>query len=706
MTTSSKRPEHTALVSLILSVLFFGIIFFLGRWSNCFAVSAISWLLLSAALIWLVLTIQFHQRALAEQEKLDMGQLAQDEKTAAIFQAKGEHAALFAVAHHRLQILEKWFIPVFSVIIAAYQIGIGLYLLRAIPEGAGTEVKPASGGLLCAVFLTAIAFVSFLVSRYATGLSAQRQWKPLRAGGSFLLAVAILCFALAIGLALAHFKIFVVVKVIAVAVPILLVMLGAETALNIVLDIYRPRLKDQYSRSAFDSRLLGLINEPGGIFRSVASTIDYQFGFQVSQTWFYKLLEKAIVPLVLFAAVTLYLLSCIVVVAPNEEAIIEHFGNPINDANNIRLVGPGLTFKWPWPIDIAYKYPTKKVVELHIGYVPKVDPKTKEVIREPLLWGKTHFQEEYSVIVAGRYSGGNLADAAGPVSLVKANIPVQYRIKDLYSYLYNHSEPGKLLEAICYHELAKFAASAKVEVDDQDQDGYNLKESLFGAGRSEAKSVLTDNIQKAADRAKLGVEIVFLGLQGIHPSVEVAADYQKVIGAIQKKQALILQAQAERNKNLSNLVGSVEDADKLYDLAARYQSVLRSATKDEQAKKENRLQDVDVEKLGDELDMAFGKAGGDIFKTLRESQSYAFEKATLAQATGQRFASQLKAYRAAKEIYKREQRSAALEESLKDARKYVVVADPNDMQVFIVNFEEKLTPSLYDITGFQESGKK
>jgi len=691
MATSSKRPEQAALASLVLSVLFFGIVFFLGQWSDCFAISVISWLLLSAALIWLVLVIQFHQRALAEQEKLDMSQLTKDEQTATIFQAKGERAALFAVAQRRLQILEKWFIPIFSAIITAYQTGIGLYLLRAIPEGAGVEAKQP---LLCAIFLTAIAFVSFLVSRYATGLSAQPQWKPLRAGSSVLLAVAILCFALAIGMALAQFKIFIVAKVIAVAVPILLVVLGVETALNIVLDIYRPRLKDQYSRSAFDSRVLGLINEPGGILRSVASTIDYQFGFQVSQTWFYKLLEKAIVPLVLFAAVTLYLLSCIVVVAPNEEAIIEHFGNPVSDANDIRLVGPGLTFKWPWPIDIAYKYPTKKVMELHIGYVPKVDPKTKEAIREPLLWGRTHFQEEYSVIVAGRYSGGNLAEAAGPISLVKANVPVQYRIKDLYSYLYNHSEPEKLLEAICYHELAKFAASAKVEVDDQDQGGGNLKESLLGAGRTEAKKVLSDNIQKAADRAGLGVEIVFLGLQGIHPTVEVAADYQKVVGAIQKKQAIILQAQAERNKSLSTLVGSVEDADELYNLAARYQ----------QARRENRLQD--VEKLGGELDMAFAKASGDIFKTLRESQSYAFEKATLAQATGLRFASQLKAYRAAEKIYKHEQKSAILEEALKKTRKYVVVADPNDMQVFIVNFEEKLMPGLYDITGFQESGKK
>jgi membrane protease subunit HflK len=704
MTVSSKRPEHVALVSLVLSVVFFGIAFFLGRWSGFFAITAVGWLTGSAALIWFVLVIQFHQRALAEQEKLDMSQLAKDEQASTIFQAKGERAALFAVAQRRLQILEKWFIPIFSVLIAVYQIGVGLYLLegsqawadllRAGQSGAEVQLKPP---LVCAVCMMAIAFVSFLMSRYATGMSAQLEWKPLRAGGSFLLGIAVLCFALAIGLALAQFEINIVVVVINFVVPILLVVLGVETALNVVLDIYRPRLKGRYSRSAFDSRLLGIINEPGGILRSAADAIDYQFGFKVSQTWFYKLLEKAIVPLVLFAGVTLYLLSCVVIVAPDEEAIIEHFGNPMDQAGNVRHAKPGLTLKQPWPIDIAYKFPTKKVMELNIGFVPKTDPKTGEVIREKqLLWGKEHYEKEHSVLVASEYTGGQLTEGAVPVSLVKANFPVQYRIKDLYSYIYNHSDPRGLLEAICYDELAKFAASARVEVDDGNPDGTSLRESLLGAGRDQAKSVLTDNIQEAVDEAGLGIEIVFLGLQGIHPPPEVAPDYQKVVGAVQKKQALILEAQAERNKTLSTLVGSVEDADELYDLAARYQ----------QAEGANRPEDVN--ELGRQLDAAFARARGDIFKALRESQSYAFEKATLAEATGRRFAGQLKAYRAAAEIYQREQRLTAFEESLEKARKYVVVADPNDTQIFILNFEEKLTPSIYDleIPGLEESSKK
>ncbi|MHC4891157.1 MAG: SPFH domain-containing protein, partial [Planctomycetota bacterium] len=237
-------------------------------------------------------------------------------------------------------------------------------------------------------------------------------------------------------------------------------------------------------------------------------------------------------------------------------------------------------------------------------------------------------------------------------------------------------------------ELTSYAAGATIEVDDE----AALNQSLLGAGRAEAKRVLTENIQNAADEADLGVEIVFLGLQGIHPPVEVAADYQKVIGTVQEKQTAILTAHAERNSKLSNLVGSVQDAEKLHSLAVLYQ----------QAIKENDPEK--IEEFGKALDAAFAQAKGDIFKILRQAQSYAFEKATLAEATGQRFADQLKAYRAAEEIYKHQLRLAALEEALKNIRKYVVIADEKDVEMFIFDFKEKLTPSLYE--GIEELSEK
>jgi hypothetical protein len=71
--------------------------------------------------------------------------------------------------------------------------------------------------------MIALAFVSFLVSRYATGMSSRAEWKPLRAGGSFLFSCAILSFAEAIALALVQFKIFPVIQVIEYCIPVILI---------------------------------------------------------------------------------------------------------------------------------------------------------------------------------------------------------------------------------------------------------------------------------------------------------------------------------------------------------------------------------------------------------------------------------------------------------------------------------------------------
>ncbi len=691
MTATSRPAKHVVAAALVISVIFFVVSLLVGQWSGFFAVYASSYLLLAAVLVWLVLLIQFHQRNLAEQERLDMSALAAAPEPGKIFQQKGEQAQLFAVAQRRLEILEKWFLPVFAIIIAAYQAGIGFYLLRGVSDSI-----PATGKqpLLCAVIMMAIAFVVFLVSRYATGMSREKDWKPLRAGGSLLFGSAVLFFAMAVALALVQFKILALIKVIEYLIPVLLIVLGIETALNIILDIYRPRLEGLYSRAAFDSRLLGLINEPGEILHTAAGAIDYQFGFKVSQTWFYKLLEKAIVPLVFFGAITLYLLSCIVVLGPDEQAVIEHFGNPKDAQGNVRLAEPGVTFKWPWPIDIASRYPTKRITELNIGFVPKTDPKTGEIVREALLWGKEHYKEEYSILVASQWGAKEGAEGAAPVSLLKANVPVQFKVKDLYAFLYSHGDfeepnqrmrPGseKRLEEICYRELARFAAGATIEVDNEQA----LQKSLLGAGRALAKEILTKNIQAAADEAGLGVEIVFVGIQGIHPPTEVAADYQKVVGAVQRKQAIILNAEAQRNRTLTNLAGSIGEAQKLYLLAAEYHKSRGQVDEQNSAA----------------LDEAFAAAGGEIFARLRDAQSYAFERATLAEATGRRFASQVKAYQAAEEIYKHEQRLTVLEEGLQNIRKYVVVADTNDSQVYIVDLQEKLTPGLYELGGLQET---
>ena len=676
MIVSSKRPKNVAIFSFVVSVLFFGTSLLVGQWSHFFAISAAGWFFLYTALIWFVLSIQFYQRALAEQEKLDLSQLASGEQGASIFQAKSERENLFSVAQGRLKILEKWFVPIFGGIIAAYQIIVGLLVLRSAFSPA--EANPAEP-LFCSIIMASIAFISFLLSRYSTGMSSQMEWKPLRAGGSSMLGASLLSFALAITLAIVHLfpSLNFILEVIAKVIPILMIALGLEIALNLVMDIYRPRLRGQYSRSAFDSRLLGIINEPGGILKSAADALDYQFGFQVSQTWFYKLLEQAIVPLILFGAVTLYALSCFVVVGPDEKGVIERFGNPLNDANQPRIIGSGLTLKWPWPIEKANIFPVSRISEISIGYLEDEAAKAEKI---PKLWGYKHYKEEYQLLVASEQEEQDTTETTVPVSIVIAAVPVQYRVKDIYSFLYNHDNPEELLRSICYRELTKYAVSAKLEMSDESESQL----SLLGRGRIQASKVLTERIQKEADEEGLGVEIVFLGLQGVHPPVEVAADYENVTGAIQEKQRMILDAQARSIRTLSASAGSVEKARELSEL-------------DKKVKESELNKDPNLTENRKLLDDAFEQASGSTYKTLAEAQTYAFEKKIDAEATGKRFADQLKAYRAAPEIYLYEQLMTALEQTLKDIRKYVIIGGENDKQINIINLENKLENTMTDI---------
>lgn len=681
MKVSSKRARQVAIIGFVLSVLFFIAVFVIGGFNGSPAVLSLSWQILGGGLIWFVLVLQFHQRSLAEQEKLDIAQLAQAKRSETIFQADAERGQMFAVAEHRLKILEKWFLPAFAIIIAAYQITLGWLLLGTIKEGAE---RVLSHDYLAAVLTVAVAFVSFLLSRYATGMSAQAEWKPLRAGGSYLLSSTVLAFLVTIGLTLYHFKLGLMIYVMSWVIPILMIVLGAETALNVLLDIYRPRMAGQYSRSAFDSRLLGMVSEPGGILNTVASAIDYQFGFKVSQTWFYKLLEEAILPLILFSIVTLYLLSCLVVIEPGQQALIERLGS------YHRVAGPGLTLKWPWPFAVARIYDTERVQQLNIGFT--VD-ESKADSREPLLWGEKHYKEEDHLLVAA-HSETSDGKGGAPVSLVVAAVPVQYRIKNLKDYVYNHADAREMLRVICYRELVKYAASAKVET--QGDEGAGDRKSIFGAGRETAAAYLTQQISRAADAAGLGVEIVYLGLEGVHPPADegVAKTYQEVIGAIQKKYAAVMEAQAEQNRILITLAGGdAERANELYKLARQYQQASEAAKEAENPAEAQAVADA----VGEELNAAIRASSGDIFQTLSEATSDAFEKVILAEATGKRYEGQLKAYKAAKTIYPREVRLAMLEETLKGARKYVVLAEDADTEVYIVDLQQEHTPDLYDL---------
>ncbi|MFA6715690.1 MAG: hypothetical protein WCS27_09955, partial [Victivallaceae bacterium] len=59
-------------------------------------------------------------------------------------------------------------------------------------------------------------------------------------------------------------------------VIVIYIILGAEFISNLVVEFYRPRTIEE-PRPVFESRLLALFTEPGGVVRNIADTLDYQF---------------------------------------------------------------------------------------------------------------------------------------------------------------------------------------------------------------------------------------------------------------------------------------------------------------------------------------------------------------------------------------------------------------------------------------------
>jgi regulator of protease activity HflC (stomatin/prohibitin superfamily) len=346
----------------------------------------------------------------------------------------------------------------------------------------------------------------------------------------------------------------------------------------------------------------------------------------------YRFMERALVWLVLGQLGLLWLSTMVVIVEPQEKALLERFGRP---AAGRSVMEPGLRFKLPWPIEKAYRYNTEVVQRVHVGVVEgdvPFDAEGHRVDERVLLWTKPHYKEEYNLLVASRSTftltnAASAKDQAVPADLLTVSVPVHFIIKDLEQWAYQHASPSNLLEQLATREVVRHLVS--VDMDD-----------IMAVGRIKAASDLKQKIQQRADDARLGVQIVFVGLQDIHPPTSAAASYENVIGGLQTKETKILEAKGFAGARLP-------------------------------------------------------KAEGDAFKRVADAQARAMAKVTDAAASGARFTNQLTAFKASPRVYSERSYLETLAAAIRPARKYVLLTT-NTADVFNLNLEDKAR--LDDVT--------
>jgi modulator of FtsH protease HflK len=476
---------------------------------------------LVCAVSWFQMRLEQSER----QEKMELDELLKTHSSSAMFEAR--ESEVFPAQRSREQ-FERFFVPIFTVLLCLLQSGGAFLLWRWMARP--TTVRPQKEQVVALAVFGLFALVFFLLGKFSATLARLEKNRLLRPGASYLLLSAYIFAAVDVGLIIGQGFSSKADFYVAHAFCVLLALMAVETLINLILEMYRPRVKGKVDRPLYDSRLVGLLAQPEGLITTAAQALDYQFGFKVSETWFYRFFEKALVWLLLAQLGALILSTAIVFIDAGEQALLERFGRPVEGKT---VLGPGAHLKWPWPIDKVYRFPTERIQNFDVGFTH--DPAREH---DPVvLWTLPHSKEENFLVANKDQSETDTANKVTgkrtpPVSLLTVSIPVQYQITNLLNWAYENEDASSLLQDAATREVVRYLTSADLG-------------EVTAQGRQEAAQILTERIQTAADGLKLGARIVFVGLQDIHPPVKVAPDYEKVVGAIHTKQAKILAAQAD-----------------------------------------------------------------------------------------------------------------------------------------------------------------
>lgn len=571
---ANRRAQLVCLTGFFFQAILFGVVLSVGLWSDSDAVIAGARHLLGGIPIWVILFIVFMQRSRSFSENLETEELQRAQEA-------GLATSMFDVAdesmlleRRRLNWTMKYLLPGFTVLLAVYHIG-GTFILW--PWSLGLNLKAAewqraADPFVPMVFMGGVAFCCFVFARYVVGMSRRPEWQLLRAGGSYLIGNALTASLLVVAMAMAGNETTGAwaEPLAAYVIRISVLLLGMEFLTNFILDFYRPRRAGEEIRPAFSSRLLSLFSEPGGIMRSVADTVNYQFGFEVSGTWFYQLLRRSVLPLTMMTALVLIGLSTVVILDVDEHAVIVRFGRRVQAADE--TLGPGIHLKFPWPIDRIARARTEQVRSLTVGITEDAEHAMEErdaahagedETQHALLWTEEHsFNAETMMIVgntttdstafenaSGKEAKRTVGSGSIAVNLLMVSMATEYRIKDLDDFLFHYVEPERVLSSIAMQELSDYASSVDMSV-------------MMGRGREPFGPRMTRILQDRCDELGLGIEITFVALQDAHPpsQSDVARTFQNVVAAEIRKSATIVEAAGLADRTLTLAAGSVARA--------------------------------------------------------------------------------------------------------------------------------------------------
>jgi membrane protease subunit HflK len=214
-----------------------------------------------------------------------------------------------------------------------------------------------------------------------------------------------------------------------------------------------------------------------------------------SRSWF--LIPLAALPVA-------FLASGFYVVGPDERAVVRRFGAVAEQ------VGPGMHYRWPWPVDQVDVVKTTSVMKIGVGFV---------------------------LPSAGHEMPSGIELLTADTNILNVALVLQYVIRDPTDFLVQVMDAPAFVEAVAESVLTETVATTPID-------------ELLTRGRIAVQDQVKMQIQENLDRRRSGVSIVSASIMAMTLDRSVAQAFQDVADAMADREKMINEAQAYR----SNLI--------------------------------------------------------------------------------------------------------------------------------------------------------
>jgi membrane protease subunit HflK len=232
----------------------------------------------------------------------------------------------------------------------------------------------------------------------------------------------------------------------------------------------------------------------------------------------------AVVKFVMIALVVVFLGSGFFQVGPQEQAIILRFGKPVGEGTKA-LLGPGLHWSWPYPIDEYVKIPISEIQQVRstVGWYATSDVQEAAGIEPPPGPSLNPSIDGYALTADG--------------NIIHTRATLSYRIEYPIQYVFGFVNASNVVQNTLNNALIQTAASFKVD-------------ELLTSDVARFNDAVTQRVRELLEKQTLGVTVDRCTIDSIAPRV-LAPIFARFVNAGQARRNALNDAQRYENRVLS-----------------------------------------------------------------------------------------------------------------------------------------------------------